>query len=1126
MPTAVQPTRRALAVEIDANGVNIVNENTTTNASGNDTVVNEQDINASAETTVPSIGVALEAKKGLAASISSVDAQAASTAIRGGSGDDDITNRGKLTSSADAKAGAANVAIAKDGVAAASDSVWDGGTGRSVGRRHRCRRRRGDKTVRTTLTVDGSGATMEHKTTTQGASGNDTVLNEGDIDATATALSGSAQGVGIVAKGLSAALSQSTARADATAIHGGDGDDTLTNYGKLSATATATATALSVAVTSKGVALAGNASWDGGVTAEATAKGIDADGGTRKQDDILTIHAFDGNGFIDRVTNIDTHQTGNTEYARGNDTINNAGQVDVLADARSPEISAAIAITGVSGAVSTSTATSNATAIDAGAGDDQVTNTGKLTATASSLAVAVNGSAASKGVTISADGVWDGGTKANATAKGIDGGDGNDNIDNGAYVESHATATAPSISGSVALTGVAGAISASTATSSATAIDGGDGNDTIHNTGTLTSISEANAVGVSVAVTNAGAALAGDNAWDGGVTANATARGIDTGPGNDTVVNEGEIDTQAKALSPDFAISVAMQGVGGAVSTATATARATGIDASAASTSGHGGTDTITNTARITSNADATAVAVNGTFTSGGVAVSADGVWDGGTHATATALGIQTSGQDDAINNDGEINATATAKAPSIAGSVAVEGVAGAISASTATTNATAIDGGGGNDTIHNTGKLTSTAEAKAYGVSVAVTSAGLALAGDNAWDGGVTANATARGIDAGTGFDTVLNEGEIVADAKAVSPDVAVSVAMSGVGGAVSTSTATARSAGIDASADYPDGADTITNKARITSSADATAVAVNGSLTTGGVAISADGIWDGGTHADAGATGIHAGMGDDTLANDGEINTSATSVAPSISGAVAVSGVAGAISAATATSNATAIDANDGNDMVDNTAKLTASTSANADGVSVSVTTAGVAVAGDTAWDGGVTSVATSKGIDGGKGQDGIMNSGEIGADATAVSTGTNVSVAVAGLGAAISAAKAQAQATGIDGGDGNDTISNTGKLSATTLANADSLGVAVSVYGVGVAGNNTWDGGTTADARSTGIDGGIGMDVIDNGGEIVAKANAVSPEASVGFSVFGVSGAVSTATAKSHATAIDGR
>jgi len=1103
-------------VGIDGSGVEIVHETDTTSASGNDTVLNEQAINATATTTVPSIGVALEAKTGLAASVSSVDAQAASTAIRGGDGDDDITNRGKLTATAGATAGAANVAIAKDGVAAASDSVWDGGTtatAAAVG----IDADGGDlsKTDNTTLTVDANGPAIQHTTTTQGASGDDTVLNEGDIDANATALSGSAS-VGIVTKGVSVALSQSTAKSDATAIHGGDGDDTLTNHGKLTANATATATAVSVAVTvDKGGALAGNAVWDGGVTAEATAKGIDADGGDKTLTSVTTIK-IGGDTGIDRNTS--------SEAASGNDVITNTGEIDATANANSPEISAAIAITGVSGAVSTSTATSNATAIDAGAGDDQVNNTGKLTATATSLAVAVNGSVATKGVAISADGVWNGGTKANATAKGVDAGDGNDSIDNGGDVEAHATAVAPSVSGSVAVQGVAGAISASTATANAIAIDGGDGNDTIHNSGKLTSTSVANANGVSVAVTTAGVALAGDNSWDGGVTADATAKGIDTGPGNDTVVNEGEIDTHATAVSPDVAISVAMRGVGGAVSTSTATARAVGIDASAASTSGHGGSDTITNKAKITSNADATAVAVNGSVTTAGVAIAADGVWNGGTHADATALGIQTSGQDDTINNDGEIDTSATAVAPSIAGSVAVEGVAGAISAATATSNATAIDGGAGNDTITNTGKLTSTSVANADAVSVAVTTAGVALAGDNSWDGGVTADATARGIDAGTGSDSVLNEGEIDSHATAVSPDVAVSVAVSGAAGAVSTATATAQSTGIDASADYPDGADTITNKAKITSNADATAVAVNGSVTTAGVAISADGIWDGGTHATATATGIHAGVGNDTVANDGEIDAAATSVAPSISGSLAVSGVAGAISAATATSNATAIDANDGNDAVNNIAKLTASTVANADGVSVAVTTAGAAVAGNTAWDGGVTAAATSKGIDGGKGQDGITNSGEIDTDATAVSTGANVSVAVAGLGGAISAAKAQAQATGIDGGEGDDTIDNTGKITSTTLANADSLGVAVSVYGAGVAGNNTWDGGTSADARSTGIYGGLGQDVIGNGGEIAAKATSVSPQASVGFSVFGVSGAVSTATATSHAAAID--
>ena len=304
----------------------IVYETKTTSASGADTIVNEHAIDVTAQATAPSLSVALEAKKGLAAVVSNVGSEAKSTAIRGGDGDDDITNRGKLTSTATALAAAANFALAKDGVAAASDSVWDGGTkadATAVG----IDADGGDleNISNTTLTLNRSGATIVHTNTIEAAHGNDTVVNDGEIAANATATAASVD-VAITTKGLSAALSQSTAKAAADAIRGGDGDDDITNHGKLSSTATATAAAASVAVTvEKGVAIAGNAVWDGGVTAEATAIGIDADGGERKSVSTTTIRTGGGGG-IDRGNLV--------EVARGDDIITNSGQIDAIADAQ------------------------------------------------------------------------------------------------------------------------------------------------------------------------------------------------------------------------------------------------------------------------------------------------------------------------------------------------------------------------------------------------------------------------------------------------------------------------------------------------------------------------------------------------------------------------------------------------------------------------------------------------------------------------------------------------------------------------------------------------------------------------------------------------------------------------
>ena len=1114
-----------------ADPVKIVYETKTTSASGADTIVNEHAIDVTAQATAPSLSVALEAKKGLAAVVSNVGSEAKSTAIRGGDGDDNITNRGKLTSTATAFAAAANFALAKEGVAAASDSVWDGGTkadATAVG----IDADGGDleKIINTTLTLNRSGATIVHTNTIEAAHGNDTVVNDGEIAANATATAASVD-VAITTKGLSAALSQSTAKAAADAIRGGDGNDNITNHGKLSSTATATAAAASVAVTvEKGVAIAGNAVWDGGVTAEATAIGIDADGGERKSVSTTTIRTGGGGG-IDRDSLV--------EDARGNDIITNSGQIDAIADARAPEVSVAVAVKGVAGAISTSTAKSRAAAIDAGGGDDQVDNTGKLNAEATSFAVAVNGSGTNKGVAIAANDSWDGGVNADASARGIDGGAGFDHIGNDGEIIAHSSATAPSVSAAVAVTGVAGAVSTATATSTATAIDAGGGVEadvvsnlnkgTVGHAGKLTARAEALAATANVAVTNQGLAIAADAVWDGGTKAEATAKGIDVGLGTDTVTNEGEIEATSDATAASAAVSVAITGVAGATATSTATSNATAIDA------GDGqDVDTVSNKGKLAATAKALAASASVSVTNSGVAIAADSVWDGGTKSEATARGIDVGNGADTVTNEGEIVATSDAKTGSAAVSVAVSGVAGASATSTAKSFATAIDTGDGYDTdeVNNKGKLTAKSDSLAVSASVSVTNAGLAIAADSVWDGGTTAEATAKGIDVGNGADTVSNEGEIEATSNADAGSAAVSVAVSGVAGASATSTATSKATAIDAG--EGNDIDEVTNKGKLKAEADALAVSASVSVTTAGVAVAADAVWDGGTTAEATAKGIDTGDGADTVTNDGEIEAIADAKTGSAAVSVAVTGVAGAIATATGKSFATAIDTGAGNDAdtVVNTGKLTATSDALAATVTVGVTTAGVSVAGDAAWDGGTKGETTAKGIDTGGGADTITNEGEIAATSDAKTASLAVSVAVTGAAGAVATSNATSRATAIDAGDGADKVFNiktdapghTGKLTAQADALAAAASVTVTTAGVAVSADSVWDGGTKSEATARGIDTGLGADTIDNESDIEAMSDATTVSAAVGVAVTGVAGAIANATGKSFATAID--
>ena len=327
----------------------------------------------------------------------------------------------------------------------------------------------------------------------------------------------------------------------------------------------------------------------------------------------------------------------------------------------------------------------------------------------------------------------------------------------------------------------------------------------------------------------------------------------------------------------------------------------------------------------------------------------------------------------------------------------------------------------------------------------------GVSVSGNNAWDGGTLSEAKSRGIDSGAGDDTLDNSGNIRASATTVAASGAVSVVgVGGAAGAVSTATAKSDSTAIDTG----DGEDAITSSGILTSAAFANADAVNVSVTgVGGVSVSGNNVWDGGTLSEAKSRGINSGDGDDAVDNSGDMTTTATAVTGT--GAVSVTGVggvAGAISTATATSDSTAIETGAGDDMVTNSGDLTTETVAIAAAVNVAVTgVGGVSIAGNNVWDGGTLSEAQARGIDSGDGDDRLNNSGDISASATTVTATGAVSVTgVGGVSGAVSTSTAKSDATAIDMGAGEDEVVNSGVLNANAFANADGLNVAVTGVG----------------------------------------------------------------------------
>lgn len=1205
----------------------------TTLASGNDRITNRGDVTATAVAVAPSLGVSV-AVGGVAIASSTATATTRATAIDGSSGDDEILNSGTLVATSVANADGISVSITPAGLAVTADAVFEDGTlaeAEAIGISGD-----GDGTngaIGAGISVVDGDVTVEAFSETTLASGNDRIINEsdGEIVATAVAVAPSI-GVSVAVGGVALASSKATARTRAAAIDAGDGDDDIYNAATLTATSVANADAISVSVTPAGVAGSASGIWDGGATAEAEAVGISGDG--------TGANGIIGGGVSVIDSDVIISAISETSLPSGNDTIINDGEVTATAVAVAPSIAVSVAVAGVSGATSSATAEAHSAAIDGGSGDDEIENTDTLAATSVAVAGGLAVGVTPAGVSISTDAVWDGGTTAITEAVGIYGdgrgnngstysgieiidGDlwigtvtdttaafGNDRIFNFGDVTASAVSVAPSIDVAVVVAGVSAASSKATAVARAAAIDAGAGDDWIENYGTLQATTLANADGITVSVTIFGVAGAIAPVWDGGTTAIAESIGIsgdgnigngssgtalevvdgafslgtwdDTwgANGNDTIINLGSVSADAVAIAPSISVGFNIFGVSVAASTATADALAVAIDAGA-------GDDVIDNSGELNATSASTAVGVSVGFTLGGVTGATDSVWDGGTHATAEAVGISGDGTgfdersfagisvsegitllelsstenipsgNDWIRNDATITTEAVSVAPSAALGIAVFGVSGAMSTSTAISRAAGIDAGAGDDEVENSGYLDVTSFANADAVSGTFSLIGVSAAGTSAWDGGTKANAEAVGIsgdglgantstaytitatssgvsiledtvrEAVGGNDLITNDGDIDVLAEAVTVSADIAITGIGVAAAVSTSTAEAKATAINAGV----GEDTVTNTGNLRVEADADAVGVAVAITPVGGAGAADAVWDGGTKATADAVGISGdGNGEnvtrqrgiviidddfdlvdeseretvggaDTITNYGTMAVIADATSTSVDVAATVIGVSAAASTSTAEARSTGISADAGDDEILNDGAITAISDATATAVAVSITGIGAAGSLDAVWDGGTTSNASSTGINGGSGSDQIESLALVSAYSTANTASVDVAVDVIGAAGAVAAAEADAESVAIAGGDGDDSLVNRGGLVSDAKANATGTSVTVALAGFATANTST-----NANARSSGIDGGSGNDTIDSQAPITSTATATATGTDVAVGIIG--------------------
>ncbi len=765
-------------------------------------------------------------------------------------------------------------------------------------------------------------------------------------------------------------------------------------------------------------------------------------------------------------------------------------------------------------------ATSRTAGILGGAGDDAITNdiflTSRAESEASNLTLSVDiGLDKTSFIPLPGAAVADASTRAVAASSGIDGGIGDDTINNYSSVAASAISEADSlgiaatIKGSVEglSAGVSVTDSSSTSVAASKGITGGTGGDTITNTGLVTSTASSSDDSTSVSVT-----LAGDKVGVAvGVTlADAVTRAVSSSWGidgentggdettsvasqNDIITNEGEIQSMAGSTAHGDAVGVSvaasLEGISVSVALAetdvASEAYATGIRSGI-------GEDTIENrgptaagihtTATATSSSNSVSVAVSGGWA--GVAMGASYA-EANTEATAGAVGVDSGDSNDVITNRSQIvtssTATVASKAISVTAAVAPKGFSAGVAFSETETNsaaeATGIDAGNGDDKIENASVVSTSSSATTRTKTVAINfaEAGAAIA-----DVSSEATVESTGVEGGGGVDELTNSGTIVAAATSVSDDTSATANLAGYarGDIESTSTAIATGmSGGDGTAGETTG-DTLTNTsgARVTATATANAYADNYVVQGGGVEFAKVG-----SKADARAIGMAGGVLGDTIENDGTISSVANSEIQASNFNFELFGVQLGSVGVNATGTATGIDGDSGVNTITNNTNGQISTYTDLHTTALNTQ----ASIGAQFVHSGVTADAYSRGILTGNDDDTIVNLGSINATANTLGEAGGGSIGLISM--SLVNALASGDIAGINSAGGNDVITNEGTINAGAIHAGDSYLVKADTTAVALDFISFISTSLGASAHVTGIEGGAGNDTLFNSGTI---------------------------------------
>jgi uncharacterized protein YhjY with autotransporter beta-barrel domain len=942
-----------------------------------------------------------------------------------------------------------------------------------------------------------------------------------------------------------------TANTLATGISGGLGQNYLTNHGSIAANASATVESTDITVT-----LLNAVTADTSLNANANAIGIaggtgenfihnfgdiSASGTATAQAVGVTVSlATVAKGTVNLAANADA-----TGIAGGaaRDEVSNAGKVTAIANSAANRIGVSATLYDLSAVQeffddtteNETFARASAIGIDGAAGNDWLANLNQLSASATSKVFAVSVSLGSVGVPelsdignlIFGDPLVSLDRVALADATAMLGGAGDDELHNAGALAANAHAETDVYSVDVGLAlpiplsppiGLSFASAGSSNSASATGIAGGTGNDNIRNTspGVLRTSATSDATSLAVAAsldlgldssTNSAVSISAA-LLDAKTVSEAQATGIAGGSGNNTIRNEGSMNTTAAAdaLSVVANLNFVAQTKGLNIAAAIADAETIGA-ANATGILGGTGDDTIVNATNAHNTVSASAT-VSSWLVSADIKGTVQGVDVGvpvataAVIATANAIGMEGGTGQNSIRNESSLSTTALADADNKVASLKVTGTAQGVAAgvsiaeasTTATAAATGMRGGAGNDEIHNvagaTNQVAATADVNSLGVSVSIVgpTTGLAVALGRV-KAETLAEATAIGIASGDGTNVVHNAGvtEVNANGKALNIAIAGGVTVTldtgvGIAGAQvdAGSTARAESIGIIAGDEGNLIFNTGTIRANATNTAQTVAVTVNANIGLAGLAVLDA---NASTVANSIATGIQGGAGNDAITNaaSGEIAANASAAVKSGAVGVNVSILGGGVTdaSASASNSATGITGGAGRDTVSNEGHVAVTADAHGSATSFNFGgLVGVAVA-----KAGTTADTLALGIDGGSDADWLDNSGTLAV--RALSDLKAGAISITGVGVSTADAKATARATGIgmSGADGSDVVFNSGVVDVQTTSKLDVSSKSFQLIGYASAEIAE----TTAAAELTGLSGGAGNDVLLNTGRI---------------------------------------